>query len=79
MKQSSQEIRRSLVALRDRMSAEIRDYPTPIPRCDAQFNHLLAQRSRVIEELERLSQPGYHVDYEALLAEIAAIGEPSPH
>ncbi len=26
---------------------EIRTYPTPIPRCDAQFNYLYEQRSRL--------------------------------
>lgn len=27
--------------------AEIRDYPTPISGCDAQFNHLLADRTKI--------------------------------
>ena len=34
---------------------EIRSYPTPIPRCDAQFNHLVEQRgviSRLLTDLE---------------------------
>ncbi len=31
---------------------EIRHYPTPIPRCDAQFNHLYEQRSRLARELD---------------------------
>src|SRR6266536_2123730 len=30
---------------------EIRSYPTPIPRCDAQFNHLYEQRARLAREL----------------------------
>ena len=29
------------------LDAEIRDYPTPIAGCDAQYNHLLAERRRV--------------------------------
>ena len=29
------------------LADEIRSYPTPIPRCDAQFNHLVEQRSRL--------------------------------
>jgi hypothetical protein len=33
---------------------EIRSYPTPIPACDAQFNHLLELRRLLHEELERL-------------------------
>ncbi len=31
---------------------EIRRYPTPIPRCDAQFNYLYEQRSRLSQQLE---------------------------
>jgi hypothetical protein len=30
---------------------EIRRYPTPIPRCDAQFNYLYEQRSRLSQQL----------------------------
>ena len=40
-----------LVAARAALDAEIRDYPTPIPRCDAQFNSLYEQRSRIAREL----------------------------
>jgi hypothetical protein len=36
---------------------EIGDYPTPIPRCDAQFNHLLEQRTRLSRLLTRLRVP----------------------
>lgn len=36
-----------------RIHAEIRDYPMPIPACDAHFNHLLEERARVSEELGR--------------------------
>src|SRR6266540_3699562 len=32
---------------------EIRSYPTPIPRCDAQFNHLYEQQARLTRDLER--------------------------
>jgi hypothetical protein len=34
---------------------EIRHYPTPIPRCDAQFNALYEQRTRLAAELSRFS------------------------
>ena len=34
--------------------AEIRAYPPPIPACDAQFNHLTEQRSRLMVALNRL-------------------------
>jgi len=37
---------------REALDDEIRHYPTPIPRCDAQFNHLYAQRSRLARELD---------------------------
>ena len=43
------------------ISAEIRSYPTPIPRCDAQFNHLIAQRDQVARiqlELESALESG---------------------
>ena len=33
---------------------EIRCYPTPIPRCDAQFNHLYEQQARLARELDRI-------------------------
>jgi hypothetical protein len=36
------------------LAAEIRNYPTPIPRCDAQFNHLYEQQSRLARELDRI-------------------------
>ena len=35
---------------------EIRHYPTPIPRCDAQFNALYEQRTRLATELSRFSE-----------------------
>jgi hypothetical protein len=43
-----------LEAEKRRIADEIRAYPTPIPACDAQFNHLLAQRARLSQELIRL-------------------------
>lgn len=43
-----------LEALRQQLDEEIRVYPKPIPRCDAQFNHLYGVRSRVMEQLESL-------------------------
>lgn len=39
-----------------RLQAEITAYPMPIPACDAQFNRLLEERSRVCEELARVQQ-----------------------
>jgi hypothetical protein len=47
-------IKACLESERERVHAEIRAYPTPIPRCDAQFNHLIEQRERLFQELARL-------------------------
>jgi|SRR5689334_20735815 hypothetical protein len=33
---------------------EIKNYPRPIPACDAQFNHLLEQRTAISQELAHL-------------------------
>lgn len=46
------EIAEHLRGVRERLAEEIRSYPTPIPRCDAQFNHLYDERARVSGELE---------------------------
>jgi hypothetical protein len=40
-----------------RLEAEIRAYPTPIPRCDAQFNHLMEERDRIRRLLEEVAAP----------------------
>ena len=37
------------------VNAEIRDYPQPIARCDAQLGGLLAERERIRAEIEKLS------------------------
>src|SRR5271157_2202115 len=39
---------------RQRLQEEIRGYPTPIPRCDQQFNYLIAQREVLSSQLARL-------------------------
>lgn len=49
------ELRAALEARRRQLDAEIRSYPTPIPRCDAQFNHLMEERDRIVRELESLA------------------------
>jgi len=48
--------RRLLEEEKRRLDAEIRAYPTPIPRCDAQFNHLFERRAEIVRELERLAR-----------------------
>jgi hypothetical protein len=47
-------VKACLESERERVHAEIRAYPTPIPRCDAQFNHLIETRDRLFQELARL-------------------------
>lgn len=37
-----------------RVADEIHRYPTPISGCDAQFNHLLAERTRIESALRAL-------------------------
>jgi hypothetical protein len=46
--------RRHLADARDALDVEIRDYPTPVSGCDAQYNHLLAERRRAHEALRAL-------------------------
>ncbi len=41
--------RQHLATARQALDAEIRGYPTPISGCDAQYNHLLAERRRTHE------------------------------
>jgi hypothetical protein len=51
----SLELQRWLTGVRAALADEIRSYPTPIPRCDAQFNHLVEQRghlSRLLTDLD---------------------------
>jgi len=50
------EIVDALERIRERVNTEIGQYPSPIPACDAQFNHLLEQRSRIGRELARLRE-----------------------
>ncbi len=43
---------------RRRLHEEIRGYPTPIPRCDQQFNYLIDRRDLLASELARLDAAG---------------------
>ena len=49
-----QQIKTQLETARQRISGEISNYPAPRPACDADFNHLLEERARISEELNRL-------------------------
>ena len=46
--------RYELMAAQEMLTDDIRTYPTPIAGCDEQFNHLMAERSRVTAALDRL-------------------------
>lgn len=41
---------------RSLLQSEIRSYPTPISGCDAQFNHLIGERQKVLEALTTLDE-----------------------
>lgn len=44
---------------RNLLQEEIRNYPTPISGCDAQYNHLIGVRSSVAEALRVLEAPRF--------------------
>lgn len=39
-----------------RIYDEIRNYPPPIAGCDQQYNHLLEERTRILQELKRIQE-----------------------
>ena len=39
----------------DELSREIREYPTPIARCDEQLTALIEERSRLLREMSKPS------------------------
>ena len=48
------EVRDHLRYVQRSLNEEIRGYPTPIPRCDVQFNRLVEERGRLYRALERI-------------------------
>ena len=50
------EARAALERAQADLTAEIRAYPAPISGCDAQYNHLLAERRRVHAALQALDE-----------------------
>jgi hypothetical protein len=85
------DVRRFVERTRRALDDEIRRYPTPIPRCDAQFNAIYEQRARIARELDvdgadphallrafARSQPLGDTDEERALRSrsAAAVGEP---
>ncbi len=49
-----QDLRAQLDHRKHQLDEEISSYPTPIPHCDAQFNYLYEQRTRLVQELQRM-------------------------
>ncbi len=68
-------LRARLARSRDSISAEIRNYPAPIPACDAQYNHLLARRAALSEALARLdaARKDGAAPAQSLLAELSVL------
>ena len=52
-------LRGELTLIRQKLTDEIRSYPTPIAGCDEQFNHLLCERRRVIAALGALAAEAF--------------------
>ncbi|WP_421980580.1 hypothetical protein [Roseibium sp.] len=51
---SLDEARAALECARQSIADEIRDYPTPVSGCDAQYNHLLSKRAQITRALTAL-------------------------
>ena len=74
-----QDLRHQLEARRQQVIQDIRNYPPPIPACDAQFNYLLEQRDALHGELNRLKRLAGNASADDLLdfvATSAFISEP---
>ena len=78
-----QRVRSQLERARESVCREIRDYPTPIPRCDAQFNFLIEQRDSLVRALQRVEESVRTADraeaarlIQALIEESSSLGEP---
>ena len=56
------ELRHFLGSVKKSVNEEIHAYPTPIPRCDAQFNFLYEQRARLGHILARVETISAHSD-----------------
>lgn len=50
------QIRLQVETEKARIYEEIGTYPSPIAACDQQFNFLLEERTRVLQELDRLNE-----------------------
>ena len=66
------ELRDYLARVRASVDDEIRTYPKPIPRCDAQFNFVYEQRARLTQLLNLLDAGLDQNDRSSQLASIIA-------
>src|SRR5215831_16909743 len=73
----TREIIEHLRGVRERLAEEIRSYPTPIPRCDAQFNHLYEQLGRLSRDLDAIGGKPERAATEAFLATQPYTEDPS--
>jgi hypothetical protein len=69
IEQRLRQVGHHLREMKQRLDEEIRHYPTPIPRCDAQFNYLFELRARLHLVLERIDASKTHADSTKLLEE----------
>ena len=51
--------RKHLEAARCSILDELREYPTPVSGCDAQYNHLIGLRGSIAEALHTLEEPRF--------------------
>jgi hypothetical protein len=72
MRSIAVELRDYLVHARASADEEIRTYPTPIPCCDAQFNFVYDQRSRLTEFINILNAALDREDPESTLESVLA-------
>jgi hypothetical protein len=65
------ELRVVLGRVKHAVDTEIAAYPTPIPRCDAQFNHLYEERACLASLLAQLDAALARDDDDAIAAALA--------
>ena len=64
-------IQRRLEAVRESISRELCAIPAPVPGCDVNFNRLLEDRSKVVDELQRFTRLARQAPSAATLVEFA--------
>jgi hypothetical protein len=56
LQSASEAMHAELNALREAISRELCTIPPPVPACDVNFNRLLEDRARVVDELQALAR-----------------------